>query len=188
MNSMQLKNQYLTNFSENRGRFLVWGIALVILGMIAISLTTMTTVVSVIFLGTLILIGGIVILIDAFSFWWKKWSAFFLLLLLGIAYLLVGFMLIESPILASVSLTLFLGIFYLIAGIFRVIYSLSVRTPSWGWDLLSGILSLVLGVLIVSSWPQSGLYIIGLFIGIDLLFTGWTYIMASLAAHSLAKK
>lgn len=174
-------------FRDNTGRFLLWGVALVILGMIAISLTTMTTVVSVIFLGTLILIGGIVILIDAFSFWWKQWSPFFLLLLLGISYLFVGFMLVESPILASVSITLFLGIFYIIVGVFRIIYALSVRTPSWGWDLLGGILSLVLGVLILASWPQSGLYIIGLFIGIDLLFSGWTYIMAALAARSLAR-
>ncbi len=174
-------------FGANWGRFLVWGIALVILGIIAISATTMTTLVSVLFLGFILLIGGIVIVIDAFSFWWHIWSGFFLLLLLGILYFIVGMMMVSSPILASISLTLFLGVFYLVIGVFRIIHSLSMRIPSWGWGVFSGIIAFILGILILTSWPQSGLYIIGLFVGIDLLFIGWTYIMAAIAARSLMK-
>lgn len=187
MISSQFSNQCLADFSKNRGWFLVWGFLLVVLGIIAISATTLTTVFSVIFLGFLLGIGGVVIVIDTFTFWRRKWSGFFLHLLLGILYIIVGVMLVKSPILASVSLTLFLGIFYLVIGAFRIIYSLATRLPRWGWGLFNAIISLLLGILILASWPQSGLFVIGLFVGIDLLFTGWTYIMASFAARSLAK-
>lgn len=185
MKSSQVNSLYLTAFGKNWGWFLLWGIALVILGIIAIGATMMTTLVTVLFIGFLLLIGGIVIIIDTFSFWWHNWSGFFLHLLIGIIYIAVAVMLINNPLIASVTLTLFLGIFYLIAGIFRIIYSMSIRSPRWGWSLFNAIISLLLGILILSSWPISGLYIIGLFVGIDLLFTGWAYIMASMAARSM---
>lgn len=180
--------QYLITFSKNWGKFLALGIALVILGAIAISAATMTTVISIIFLGLLLVIAGVVILVlDIFTFWWSKWSGFLIALLFGILYLVVGSMLIGSPITASISITLFLGIFYLVVGVFRTIYYLFAHIPGWRWGITSGIIAAILGILILSSWPSSGLYIIGLFIGIDLLFTGWAYIMAALAARSLAK-
>jgi uncharacterized membrane protein HdeD (DUF308 family) len=187
MYSSRFLNQYQNAFSANWGTFFLWGLLLVVLGILAISAATMSTMISIIFLGSLLLMGGVVVVIDAFTFWWKKWSGFFLILLLGVLYIIVGGMLIKSPLVASISLTLFLGIFYLIIGIFRVIYSFSLRVPSWGWGFFSGVISAILGLLILSSWPQSGLYIIGLFVGIDLLFVGWSYIMTSLAARALAK-
>jgi len=74
-----------------------------------------------------------------------------------------------------------------IVGFFRMAYVLSTRVPNWGWGFFSGLLALLLGVLILSSWPQSGLFVIGLFVGIDLFFVGLAYIMTSLAARSLGK-
>lgn len=187
MMSSQFNNLYLTAFSKNWGWFFIWGLLLLILGVVAISAATLTTILSVLFLGFLLLISGIVIIIDTFSFWWHKWSGFILHLILGILYVAVGVMLIKSPLSASISLTLLLGAFYLTIGIFRIIYSLSVRVPRWGWSFFNAIISLLLGILILSSWPQSSLFIIGLFVGIDLIFTGWVYIMAALAARSLTK-
>jgi uncharacterized membrane protein HdeD (DUF308 family) len=187
MNTKRFNNTYLNAFSKNWAWFLIWGIALVVLGVIAISATLATTVISVIFLGFLLLIAGILMVVDACSFWWHKWGGFLLHLILGILYLFVGIMLVQSPILASISLTLFLGIFYFIIGLFRLIYSLTLRTPNWGWSLFNAVISLLLGILILTSWPQSGLFIIGLFVGIDLLFTGWAYIMVSLAGRFSGK-
>jgi uncharacterized membrane protein HdeD (DUF308 family) len=187
MFSSQFTDKHQTAFNQSSNRFLLWGIALVILGIIAVGAATMTTLISVIFLGFLLMFAGIMIVIDAFTFWRNVGLSFFLPLLLGVLYFAVGIMLIKSPILASISLTLFLGVFYLIIGLFRIISSFFIRIPTWGWGLFSGVISLILGILILTSWPQSGLYIIGLFIGIDLLFVGWTYIMASLAARSLTK-
>jgi uncharacterized membrane protein HdeD (DUF308 family) len=174
-------------FSKNWAMFLVWGIALAVLGGLCIWSSTIATLVSVVFLGTLIMLSGIVIIFDTFTFWRRKGHGFALHLLMGILYLVVGGMLIESPMLGSMSITLVLGIFYLVIGIIRVIASASLRVPRWGWGFFNGVISVLIGVLILSSWPASSLFIIGLFIGIDLLFAGWAYIMAALTARALRK-
>lgn len=179
------RDTHLPAFGKNWGLFLLLGIALIILGCVAISAATLTTLLSVVLLGVIIFISGIVITIDTFTFWRGKWSGFFLHLLFSILYLAVGVMLIKNPVEGSISLTLLLGVFYLVIGVFRVASYTALRTPSWGWGWLNGVISLILGVLILTNWPMSGLYIIGLFIGIDLVFCGWTYVMASLAARKL---
>ena len=187
MDSSAFLKQYQSAFTQHWLKFFIWGIALVILGVIAISAATMTTFLSVVFLGALLFLSGLVVMIDAFSFWWRKWQGFFLILLSGLLYFILGIMLMSNPLLASVSLTLFLGIFYLVIGTFRVINSLFTKLPNWGWGLFSGLISFILGILILSNWPQSCLFIICLFVGIDLLFIGWSYIMTSLAARSLSR-
>ena len=187
MTSSPFFNLHRTAFIQNWGRFFLLGIALVILGAIAIYASTMTTLISVVFLGTLLFIGGIMLILDAFMFWWKKWRGFFPLILSGLLYAILGFMFINQPIIASASLTLFLGVFYLVIGIFRLAQAAFAPVPNWGWVFFSGLVSLLLGALILSNWPQSALFIIGLFVGIDLVFVGWAYIMMALAARSLNK-
>lgn len=165
----------------------MWGLVLIVLGILAISATTLTTILSVFFLGLLILISGIVIIIDTFSFWWNKWYGFSLHLLMGILSSAGGILLITHPLSASIPLTLLLGILFILTGIIRIAYSTSLRSPRWGWIFISGMISLLLGILIMSNWPASSLYIIGLFVGIDLLFFGWAYVMAAFAARNLIK-
>lgn len=187
MNSLRQNEPILSAFSKNWGWFVVWGAVLVILGMLAISYSVFTSLLSVVILGFLLFISGVVILVDTFTFWLRKGSGFFLHLLMGILYLVAGVVLLSNPVSGSISLTLMFAILYLLVGIFRVIYSLSVRAPKWGWSLFSGILAILIGVLVLSEWPVSGLFIIGLFVGIDLIVSGWTYVMAGLAARSLVK-
>jgi uncharacterized membrane protein HdeD (DUF308 family) len=177
-------NPHLATFSKNWGWFFLWGLTLFILGCAAISAATFTTLLSVIFIGVVILVAGIVITLDSFSFWWRKGSGFFLHFIMGVLYIVAGTLLINTPLLGSIPLTLFLGIFYMLIGISRMMYSALLQTPNWGWNFVSGILSLFLGVLIVAELPSSALFIIGLFVGIDLLFCGLTYIMVALAARS----
>jgi len=178
-NTFGVSSQHLEAFQKNRKWFFVWGIALIVLGALAVSFATFTTLLSVIVLAGLIFASGIVIIIDAFTFWWEKWSGFFLHLIMGLLYAIVGVMLLRSPVLASISLTLLLGVLYLMLGIFRIIYSLWFRLPRWGWSFFSGLLGLLLGVLILAEWPASSLFIIGLFVGIDLIVVGWVYVMAA---------
>ena len=78
-------------------------------------------------------------------------------------------------------MTLIIAIFLIISGIFRIVSALSERFTGWGWVLLNGGVSLLLGLLIYKQWPLSGLWVIGLFVGIDLIFNGWAWIMLSLA-------
>lgn len=175
----------LADFGKNWGFFLAWGVSLVILGILAITFASFTTLISVIFLGFLLLFSGILVIIDAIQFWRGKGSNFFLQLLAGILYAIVGLTFIFTPMLGSISLTLLLGILFVILGIFRIYYAISHRLPRSGWVLFSGIVTLLLGILILAKWPATGLFIIGLFVGIDLLFLGMNYIMAALVARKL---
>jgi uncharacterized membrane protein HdeD (DUF308 family) len=179
--------QYLPAFGKNSRRFFLWGIILFVLGCLAISAAAFTTLLSVVFLGFVIFFSGAVMAIDSVTFWWGKWNGFLIHILLAILYLGIGVMLIQNPIEGSVSLTLLLGIFYIIAGIFRIAFSSTLRVPRWGWGWFNGLITLILGILILTSWPASSLFIIGLFVGIDLLFAGWTYMMLGAAGKKLLK-
>jgi uncharacterized membrane protein HdeD (DUF308 family) len=178
--------QGFAELRKNWGWFLALGILLVILGLFAISSSVFVTLLSVIFLGSLILIGGVAQLI--YSFYAVKWSGFFLSLLAGILYTVTGFLMVRHPTIGALTLTLLLASFYTVSGVFRIIGSLTMRFQHWGWLLFSGIVSLILGILIFSEWPISGLWIIGLFVGIDMLFIGWSWIIIALSAHDADKK
>ncbi len=180
-------DQYRATIAKHWILFFLLGVLLLAIGVVAVSAVTLTTLLSVIFLGGLLLAGGVVMVVDAFFFWWGRWSGFFLAILSGLIYIILGSMLINNPLIASETITLLLGVFYLVAGLCRIAYISFTRIPNWGWGLLSGVLSLILGMLILSNWPQSGLFIIGLFVGIDLFFVGIAYIMTSLAARSLIR-
>lgn len=168
--------------SKNWGWIFAFGLIMLILGVLAISYSFFTTIVSIIFLGTLLFLSGIVVIIDSFRSWWQKWPDFFIHLFMGILYLIAGGMLIKAPLLGSISITLFLAIFYIILGISRIVYVFTTHLPRRGWRIFNAIITLLLGVLILAEWPASGLFIIGLFIGIDLVISGWLYLMAGLAA------
>ncbi|VVC75765.1 hypothetical protein AQUSIP_10590 [Aquicella siphonis] len=186
--SSRITDQYLLAFGKNWVWFLLWGIAIAVLGLFAISATALTTLITVITLGLLLVLGGVVVIFDAFTFWRGKGSGFYLHVLMGILYLLAGSILIKNPLAGSVSITLLLGIAYIILGLFRVIYSLSMQMLRWGWSLFNGIITLLLGILIMANWPASSLFIIGLFVGIDLVFCGWAYIMVAIAARNFVSR
>lgn len=166
---------------------LTWGILLLVLGIIALAAANYTTLLTVMVFGVILLIGGLIILVDAFTNWWGRWGGFLLHLLIGILYGALGVTLIQNPLWGSATITLLIGVFYLVLGGFRMIESLIYRIGPWGWMFFSGVISALLGFLILNHWPNSSLYIIGLFIGVDLLFGGWAYIMVALGLRSLTK-
>jgi uncharacterized membrane protein HdeD (DUF308 family) len=188
MSFLMSSNPDAADFHRNSGCFLTWGIVLVLLGLLAISYTTFTTIVSVIVLGAVLTLSGFFMILDAFTFWRGKWLGFFWFILFGLLYFFAGYVLISGPMAASISLTLMLAIIYIVLGAVRIISSISLRTPFWGWNLFNGVITFTLGLLIMSQWPMSGIYIIGLFIGIDLIFSGWAYIMAALGSRALMKR
>ncbi|TAK73597.1 MAG: hypothetical protein EPO11_08195 [Gammaproteobacteria bacterium] len=183
MASEQNPNRHLLSYNQNWGWLLGWGIAMMIVGLIAISVATFTTLLSVIFIGSLLMIGGIVVTIDSFKSWWRQWDGFILHLAVGIFYFIVGAVLVFEPAVSSIALTFILGMLYLIVGAFRLMYSLLLRLPRWGWSLFNGFISVLIGILILFSWPASGLFIIGLFVGVDLFVAGWVYVMLALAGR-----
>lgn len=169
---------------RNWGWFLVFGIALLALGCVAVSSAFYTTVFSVILLGMFLMAGGVIQIAQAFMA--NKWSGLFLSLLLGVLYIVTGGLCVAKPAIAAVSLTLWIAAFCFIAGLFRMSASVWMRFHHWGWVFFNGLVTFILGILIFAEWPLSGLWVIGLFIGIDLILTGWTWILLSLAARAKA--
>lgn len=165
--------------------FLALGIAMVVLGSFAIGwacLATITVAATWLF-GFLLLASGIAEIVN--SFWIGRWGGTLVHLLIGALYILVGFLIIDQPESAAVQLTLLIAIFLMVGGIFRLIAAISERFAGWGWVALNGVVTFFLGLLIYKQWPASSLWVIGLFIGIDLIFNGWTWIMLSLGVRRL---
>lgn len=167
--------------STNWSTFLALGILLVVLGLGVMSSAYYATVFSVIIFGILLLGAGIVQIVQAFMA--RKWSGLFLSLLLGILYIVTGFLCIAKPTVAAVTLTFWIAAFCFIAGLFRMLTALIMRFDQWGWIFFNGLVTFILGIMIYSDWPISGLWVIGLFIGIDLLLSGWSWILLSLSAR-----
>lgn len=157
--------------------FMALGIAMVVLGTIAIGDAVVATEAATVLFGFVLLAGGISLIVSAF--WAGKWSGTLLHLLIGVLYVIVGLMIIDSPANSAMQLTLIIAFFLIFSGIFRVIYALSERFTGWGWVLLNGAVSMLLGFLIYKQWPYSGMWVIGLFVGIELIFNGWAWVMLS---------
>lgn len=163
--------------------FMVLGILMAAGGTAAIVYSPFATLATVAFFGVVLIVCGAAQLVSAF--WAGEWKGFLLSVLIGVLYVVVGGMMLRRPLAAEQALTLVLGVFLLVGGIFRIIASMTLRFQHWGWPLLNGIVTTILGVIIISDLPQAGLFVIGLFLGIDLIFNGWAWIMLSLGLRSL---
>lgn len=186
--SFRFHDNHLPIYGKNWPRFMVWGIALMLLGLFAITAAAFTTLISVVILGFVFFIGGVIMAADTFTFWWHRWGGFFLHFIVAVLYLYVGITLIGQPADSAAALTMLLGIFYLVIGAFRIGTSTSLQAPNWGWSLTNGIISFVLGILIITNWQEASMFIIGLFVGIDLFFLGLTYVMAALSAKKFRSR
>ena len=165
--------------------FLVLGIALVVLGTIAIGwacITTITIAATWLF-GFVLLGGGIGEVIHSFSV--GRWSGTLVHLLIGLLYAVVGFMMISDPADSAITLTKIIAIFMIVGGIFRVVAALAHRFPGWEWVLLNGGITLLLGLFIYRQLPESGLWFIGLFLGIEMIFNGWSWIALAIGIRRL---
>lgn len=165
------------------GWYLALGVGLIALGAFAIGYSATMTAVAVMVFGWVLIIGGALEAIHAF--WRKSWGGFFLDLAIGVLYFVVGFLIVANPAATAVTLTLMISMFLIVSGIFRGVMALAVRYPNWGWMLLHGGVSLLLGVLIWQQWPLSGLWVIGLYVGIEMIFNGSSLVMLGLAARKL---
>lgn len=168
---------------RNWGWLLALGILLVILGIIAIGDSVSFTVISMFFFGWVLLIAGIIEAVQAFRH--RRSGHLFWHALNAVLSIVVGIMLLGHPLAGAVVMTLLLAAYFTVAGIFRIVMALAMRIRGWGWRLADGIITLILGILVWAQWPVSGLWVIGLFIGIDLIFMGWSEVMLALGARAL---
>jgi len=172
--------------SKNWGWLLAFGIVSILLGTIGLGMTFGLTLATVLFFGALLIAGGVLQLIDAFKC--KGWKSTMWHILIALLYVAGGILIVVDPVLASATLTLVLAWILVAVGIMRGIMAIQLRpADGWYWPLLSGIVSLALGAMIIAKWPVSGLWVIGLFVAIELIFNGWSYLFVALAARKAGK-
>jgi uncharacterized membrane protein HdeD (DUF308 family) len=153
------------------GWIVALGIVYIIAGFVALGSIVMATVASVLVVGIMMIVAGVAEVINAFQI--KRWGKFLLWALLGVLYIVAGFVTFDNPLFAAVLLTLLLGASLIASGIMRIFlaFSMKAETP-WMWIALSGVITLLLGLLILARWPINSVYILGLFLGIDLIMAG----------------
>jgi uncharacterized membrane protein HdeD (DUF308 family) len=169
------------------GWMLAIGIVMVILGTIGLGMTATLTAAGMIYFGILMILGGIAQLLEVFQS--SDWKGRLWHLLIALVYGYAGVVMILNPALASTTLTLMIAAALIAIGILRIIASFQMRgTDGWIWGLIGGIITLVLGGMIAAQWPVSGLWIIGMFIAIEMLMAGWSYIAIALTARRISKQ
>lgn len=154
----------------------VLGVILVIAGIVGLVYTAAATLTSMILFGWLLLIGGIVGLLHAVQA--RGTNFFWLGVIVAALNIAAGIVVIRMPHAAADALTMFAALLFLAAGLFRLAGSLIVRGPQFGWTLLLGAFDLLLGILVLVSWPGSSQYVIGCFFSLALLFDGLGLIAA----------
>lgn len=165
------------------GCLVALGVSLIVVGLAAIAWPVAATFTTVTVFGILLLVGAAVEL--GSMIWVRRWGTFFHHLLSGLLYLFLGLVLLDRPALGAAGYTLLLAIFFVASGVARVVFALNNRSPGRGWTILSGAVSIVLGVLIWRELPEAALWVIGTFVGIELVFNGMTWLMLGLAVRRL---
>jgi len=175
----------LYTLRQNSGRVLVLGVFMIALGLIALINTAITTLVSMFFLGWIFISAGLIEVMQAIHY--QKNGRFFLHALHSALSIVVGIMLFIHPIEATLVTTSLIAAYFCVMGACRIVTALKVHTPRWGWTLVDGIVCLVLGTLIWMQWPTPASWMIGLFIGINLLFTGWSEVELAVAIRHMQR-
>ena len=168
------------------GWFVLLGLVLIVLGLSALSYVVMATLTSVVVIGSLMVVGGIAQFIHAWTL--RSLSGFLLWTLVGILYISAGIMAIQNPIAGAQVLTLLLGASLIGVGVLRLgLWLMNRSQEGWLWLAFSGFISLGTGLFIAIQWPGIGLFLLGLILGIDLLFQGWSMLWLGLALRRLKK-
>lgn len=174
---------HLVPLRRSSGWLLAAGIALVVLGIFGLGSAALLSVASAIWFGAMVLVGGVVLLVDAVRH--GGWRSRILHLLIGLLYVALGLYTFINPLAATASLTLLAGAALVATGVLRIIVAFQNRElPHWIWILVSGLLSLLLGVMILMQWPASSLWVLGTFLAIELIMQGWGMIALARAIRS----
>ncbi|MCG8270465.1 HdeD family acid-resistance protein [Aquamicrobium sp. NLF2-7] len=181
---MTLENNSIRSITDEVrskwGWFVALGVLLLILGGVAFGNLFIATVATVYVVGWLMLLSGVVEIIHAFGV--QTWGRFFLWLASGLLYALAGIFAFYNPVLASTVLTFLLAVSLVASGALRA----WVGFDNWeqkgsGWIVTAGVITVLAGIVIAIGWPVNSLWVIGLFLAVDLIFQGWSFIAFGLA-------
>lgn len=179
--------EVLGELIHNWGWLLALGLVLVAMGTIGLGMTFWLTLATVFIFGIFLLIAGVLQLVQAIKC--RGWRSVLWHVVIAILYVVAGLDIIEDPLRASALLTLLLGCALIGIGVVRIVMALQWRGfKNWIWPLIGGIAAIILGCMILTSWPISGFWVIGLFVSIEMIFSGWSYIIIALGAREMGKK
>jgi uncharacterized membrane protein HdeD (DUF308 family) len=167
------------------GWFLALGILLTVLGVVCIGKAQTATTFSILALGWVLMISGVVWLIN--SFYAFGYHGFFLYLLNAIIRGVTGYLLIRHPDVGAQGVTMLLAALFIVGGLFRGVAASVIQFPRWAWTAFSGLVSVALGIYLLTTWPTASTYFIGVVIGVDLIFDGAALVGFAVAIHSLPK-
>lgn len=165
------------------GWFLVSGIVLMVLGAACIAKAQTATTFSILALGWILAISGVVWLVGALQTW--TWVGFFMYLLNAIVRCVTGYLLIRHPDAGAAAVTMVIASLFIVGGLFRVAGASVIQFPRWGWTVFAGLVSVALGIYLFATWTATSPYFVGLAIGIDLVFDGAALVGFAGAIHGL---
>lgn len=160
---------------EKWGWMVAFGALLALAGFVALGGVFATTVASVLVVGVAMIVSGIVEIVYAFAM--RCWKKFFLWILIGLLYVAAGVSVVQNPLFAAGFLTLMLGAGLVASGLVRAFLAFQLpKNAPWGVVAISGVVTLLVGLVILTHWPVSSLWAIGAFLGVDLVFAGSSWI------------
>jgi uncharacterized membrane protein HdeD (DUF308 family) len=167
------------------GWLLALGVLLIVLGTLGLWMSFAMTLATVMLFGALLMVGGVFQLLNAFQL--KGWKSMLWHVLIALLYIAAGIVIFTDPVFASLGLTISLAWILIAVGLLRILMALQLRPASgWAWPLVSGLISILLGAMILAQWPASGFWVIGLFVSIEMIFNGWSSVFVALAARKAA--
>ncbi|MBZ9774033.1 HdeD family acid-resistance protein [Mesorhizobium sp. CO1-1-8] len=168
------------------GWFAALGVGCLVAGAISSLNLFSATLVSVLYIAAMMLAGGVMQIIHAFTT--SGWGRRSLYVLAGLLYAAAGAIAFYDPLLTAVDISLVLGILLIAAGIVRIVTGLQLRNQGgWRWIAGSGVFTIIVGMFIVATWPAVGLWLLGAILTVDLLFQGGGFIGLGLSLRSRQK-
>jgi len=168
------------------GWLLALGVLLVVLGILGLWMSFAMTLATVTLFGALLVAGGVFQFLNAFQL--KGWKSMLWHLLIAFLYLAGGIVIVIDPVFASLGLTIALAWILIAVGLLRILMAFQLHpADGWFWPMVSGIISILLGGMILGQWPASGFWVIGLFVAIEMIVNGWSSVFVALAARKAAK-
>ena len=168
---------------QSRGWFIGLGLIFMVLGVLAVLLPFLGSLVTTLFIGWLMMIGGFVQGVHAVRN--RRWAGSAWAIVGALVYIVAGFLAVVFPVTGTLTLTLILAAFFTAQGLLKIIRAVQHRAmAAWPWLLFDGVLSLALGLLVGLGWPSTAAWALGLLVGIELVFSGASMLLIGLGAGS----
>ena len=170
---------------EHWGWMLAVGVFFIALGVAGLMFLPLVTVATVLFFGALAIAAGVVQFYNGLAHT-KGWVSRTANIIMALLYILFGVLAFWNPVMTAAAITLVMAAAFIAIGILRIAIAWQHRSELsyWGWIAASGVITVLLGILIAISWPGAALWVLGLFVSLDLLFSGATFVGLALAARA----